>query len=97
MTDRIKSGEIKIEYCPTLDMIGDYFTKPLQGSLFRKSCKRILGIEEADVTKYNTKEHEWIKEREHNKYTLTNIIKACGWDHMSVLVSKDKYQKINTW
>ena len=78
MTDRIKSGEIKIEYCPTLDMIGDYFTKPLQGSLFRKFRNLMLGIEEADVTKYNTKAHEWIKEREQKKSTLTNSIKAGG-------------------
>jgi hypothetical protein len=36
-TDRIKKGELSVEYCPTLDMIADYFTKSLQGSLFRKN------------------------------------------------------------
>ena len=29
VTDQIKSGEMKIQYIPTLYMIGDYFTKPL--------------------------------------------------------------------
>jgi hypothetical protein len=36
VTDRISAKELNVEYCPTLDMLGDYFTKPLQGSLFRK-------------------------------------------------------------
>ena len=34
--DRIKSGEIKLEYKRTEDMIADILTKPLQGSLFRR-------------------------------------------------------------
>ena len=42
-------------------MIGDYFTKPLQGSIFRKFLNLILGIEEAGVITYNTKAHKWIK------------------------------------
>lgn len=32
--DKIDSGEIKIEYCPTKQMMADFFTKPLQGSPF---------------------------------------------------------------
>ena len=34
ITDRIKSGELKVEYCPTEDMIDDFRTKPLQVKLF---------------------------------------------------------------
>ena len=34
ITDKVKRGDISIDYCPTEDMIADYFTKPLQGSLF---------------------------------------------------------------
>ena len=62
VTDQINSGAIKIEYCPNLDIIGDYFTKPLQGSLFQNFRNVIIGIEEADVTNYNTNSHEWIKD-----------------------------------
>ena len=29
ITDRIKKGELKIEYYPTDDMVADFFTKPL--------------------------------------------------------------------
>ena len=31
ITDRIKNDELQIEYCPTDNMVADYFTKPLQG------------------------------------------------------------------
>ena len=38
------SDEIKIEYCPTGEMRGDFFTKPLQGGLFLKFRKEILNL-----------------------------------------------------
>ena len=44
VTDRVKNGEVRIEYCPTGDMVADFFTKPLQGSLFRKLCGIILNV-----------------------------------------------------
>ena len=34
VTDKIKDKELKIIYCPTKEMIADFFTKPLQGILF---------------------------------------------------------------
>jgi hypothetical protein len=34
IADRVKSEEIRIEYCPTGIMIAYYFTKPLQGLIF---------------------------------------------------------------
>ena len=43
--DRVKAEKITIRYCPTLEMLGDFFTKPLQGSLFRKFRDVILGYE----------------------------------------------------
>ena len=36
VTDRVQKGEVSVVWCPTGDMIGDYATKPLQGTLFRK-------------------------------------------------------------
>jgi hypothetical protein len=39
---------IKVWHCPTLKMIGDLFTKPLQGSLFRQFRDIILGYDHAD-------------------------------------------------
>ena len=36
----------KIVYCPTGEMIADYFTKPLQGSIFKKFREEILNLKE---------------------------------------------------
>ena len=43
LTDQVEKGNLKIEYCPTDEMIGDYMTKPLQGEKFRKFRKSIMG------------------------------------------------------
>ena len=44
ITDKVKKGEAKIVYCPTGEMIADYFTKPIQGSIFKKLCDAILNL-----------------------------------------------------
>ena len=31
-----KKNDVCVQYCPTEDMVGNYFIKPLQGSLFCK-------------------------------------------------------------
>ena len=33
-----------MEHCPTEEMVGDFFTKPLQGSLFRKFRAIIMNL-----------------------------------------------------
>ena len=43
VTDRIKSGEIKLQHMGTEDMIADILTKPLQGELFKKLRDLLLG------------------------------------------------------
>jgi KUP system potassium uptake protein len=47
VADRVKNGELRIEYCPTDDMLADFFTKPLQGSKFRTFRCRILNLSES--------------------------------------------------
>jgi hypothetical protein len=44
--DEIKEGEIKLEFCKEDDMLGDFFTKPLQGSLVIKYRNAIMNTEE---------------------------------------------------
>jgi len=44
VTDQVKKGYVKIAYCPTENMLGDFFTKPLQGSVFRNMRKIILNM-----------------------------------------------------
>jgi len=41
--DRISNGEVELEYCPTDQMVGDYFTKPLQGAKFHLFRRIIMG------------------------------------------------------
>ena len=41
--DRQDKGEIDIKYCPTHNMLADFFTKPLQGALFEKLRAVIMG------------------------------------------------------
>jgi len=43
--DLVDKGRIKIKYCPTHKMLADFFTKPLQGNLFRTMKRVILGQE----------------------------------------------------
>ena len=44
VTDRIAKGEMSVEWCPTGDMVGDFMTKPTQGSVFKKFRDQIMGI-----------------------------------------------------
>ena len=44
ITDQVEKGNAEIQYCPTDTMVGDYFTKPLQGEKFRKFRADILGL-----------------------------------------------------
>jgi hypothetical protein len=44
INDRVSNEEVSIVWRPTGDMIGDYATKPLQGSLFRKFRDQLMGV-----------------------------------------------------
>lgn len=44
VTDNTQQKLVRIVYCPTGDMISDFVTKPLQGSLFRRFLNEILNI-----------------------------------------------------
>eukprot|EP00559_Dactyliosolen_fragilissimus_P000204 CAMPEP_0184874530 /NCGR_PEP_ID=MMETSP0580-20130426/42450_1 /TAXON_ID=1118495 /ORGANISM="Dactyliosolen fragilissimus" /LENGTH=176 /DNA_ID=CAMNT_0027377561 /DNA_START=3172 /DNA_END=3702 /DNA_ORIENTATION=- len=45
ITDQIKQGTVKIHHCPTEDMVGDFFTKPLQGKNFYRFKNIIMGVD----------------------------------------------------
>ena len=52
-----------MEFCPTFDMIGDYFTKALQGYQFRRFRNIILSIYEDDIPAYNASGRALLRER----------------------------------
>ena len=43
--EHVDSGAITIQHCPTQEMIADYYTKPVQGSLFGKLRDAIMNID----------------------------------------------------
>ena len=63
ITDRILKQEASVEFFPTLDMIGYYFTKALQGSQFRRFRNIILGIHKNDIPAYNASRRAFLEER----------------------------------
>ena len=47
--DRMEQEKITVRHCPTLQMLGDFFTKPLQGGLFTRFRDVILGYKHVDT------------------------------------------------
>ncbi len=43
ITDRISKGEVRVEWCPTKQMVADFMMKPLQGTIFKKFRDLIMG------------------------------------------------------
>ena len=43
ITDRLKAHNIQLHHCPTEAMLADFFTKPIQGNLFRRFRAVLLG------------------------------------------------------
>jgi len=43
IADQVEKGRLTVEYCPTGSMVADFFSKPLQGQLFRKMKRIIMG------------------------------------------------------
>ncbi len=43
ITDQISKGDVRVEWCPTKEMVADFMTKPLQGSIFTKFRDLIMG------------------------------------------------------
>lgn len=68
ITDKVKSREIRVIYCPTKQMVADFFTKLLQGVLYFTHRNAILGIREEDM-------HLYIKSYELHRQTMKGIVK----------------------
>ena len=65
----IKKGRLNVDWCPTTEMVVDFFTKPNQGALFRRFRDLIMGVEAkphppAQTGKRNAKEsHSTVSKR----------------------------------
>jgi KUP system potassium uptake protein len=49
--DRLEIEDYTVEYCPTEQMLADFFTKALQGNLFRRLSAVIMGHKHIDSLK----------------------------------------------
>ena len=61
INDQVEKGDLSVMYCPSQLILTDYFTKPLQGSLFHKFKNIIMGILGLyillkDIASYSSKE-----------------------------------------
>ena len=63
ITDGIINQEASVEFCPTFDMIGEYFTKSLQGSQLCRYRNIVLGIHKYEITAYNASRRDFLEKR----------------------------------
>ena len=74
ITDKVKSGEITIEYCPSEGIAADYFTKPLAGALFEKFRDIILGINDGAIPTYRDAYAKAIADRKALELAITQKV-----------------------
>ena len=65
--DRLKDEKNKFEHCPMEQMLADFFTKPLQGNLFKKFRWVVMGwdpisvLQEEYIEEYSDKPKERVE------------------------------------
>ena len=52
-----------MEFCTTFDMIGDYFTKAIQGYQSSHFCNIVIGIHEDSISYYNMSGRAFLEEK----------------------------------
>ena len=55
VTDKVRSGDVVIVYHPTQKLVGDFLTKPLNGTPFKNHRNTIMGITDGDIIYYKLK------------------------------------------
>jgi len=64
VSDRIANGDVHVFYCPTKQMIADFFTKPLQGSAFTEFRDFIMNAYDSDATTVGLNHRSVLKEQD---------------------------------
>ena len=86
---------MNIEYCPTGDMIADYYTKALIGSQFQKMRNLTLGIEQSMITNYNDQYKQYVREELNKTADAWNTTKSGTIGHdMQKLLSYDESRSV---
>ena len=78
--DRLNTEHIEVVYCPTGQMIADFFTKPLQGNLFRKFRDLVLGYKHISEVNdiFTNSEESPLQECIGSKVSTENIMGDIG-------------------
>ena len=78
--DRLEKEGIDMKYCPTEKMIADFFTKPLQGELFRKFRAVVMGhVHLNEVVLHSDTCKERVEEREKELKKRREESKPSSW------------------
>ena len=72
ITDHIDRDRVRVSDCPTGDMLADYFSKPLQGSLFRKFRDLILNVGPMDGLTDRPEKQECVGANNEDSNTTTS-------------------------
>ena len=51
MKNKLDTENTNVVYCPTGEMLVDFYTKPLQGNLFQKFKDVIIGLQHISISK----------------------------------------------
>ena len=73
--DVLKREKVELMHCKTDKMVADYFTKPLQGGLFRKLRNYIMGITAIPFEERVEKDKKPDKENIANGTTVKSNVK----------------------
>jgi hypothetical protein len=84
VTNRIADGELSVAYCPTKEMIADFFTKPLQGVAFTSFRDFIMNVPPAIIDAPNTSivssDHRSVLENDRDDHDQVGILSTvCGY------------------
>ena len=97
VTDRINNGEIDIVYCPTKQMIADFFTKPLQGTAFTEFRNFIMNVASDGETDNNQNHRSVLNsdDEENPGVHAVNTIHGYNNDYGFTIVTR-RVKKVNT-
>ena len=96
ITDNIKNGNIVIQYCPTLDMIADFYTKPLQGKLFYKFRDQIMGLVPMDTIE-TPEDHRIVLDIKSNCEVCENMDRVISTENNLNIKNTAEEDKTVTW
>ena len=96
--DRLETDGFTVEHCPTEQMLADFFTKPLQGNLFRRLREVVMGRQHIDTLKNITsaKSQERVEKDEIKDETMANE-QSTDRNHIRHSTRKDEHVKRPTY